>query len=205
MIAEIDVKVWCVGSSIIKHAFTEALCRAGGTNLGLERLGISIWWQGYSGLKFLHLKSKLHLLREIKAAPDFLVMHAGGNDIGLKRIPLYELIEIACDHLEIIKQRFPNSVLVWSQILPRKTWRYSQDVEAMTRSRVRVNRAVALKVLALGGCYIKYPDLLKDINLFLRPDGVHLTELGYKPFLHNIQGRLEYFDLNMGRVYLNEF
>lgn len=94
----------------------------------LERLGISIWWQGYSGLKFLHLKSKLHLLREIEAAPDFLVMHAGDNDIGLKRIPLNELIEIVCDHVEIIKQRFPNSVLVWSQILPCKTWRYSQDV-----------------------------------------------------------------------------
>lgn len=171
--------------------------------MGLERLGISIWWQGYSGLKFLHLQSKLHLLREIEAAPDFLVLHAGGNDIGLKRIPLHELIEIVCDHLDIIKQRFPNSVLVWSQILPRKTWRYSQDVAAMNRSRVRVNRAAALKVLALGGCYIKYPDLLKDINEFLRPDGVHLTELGYKLFLNNIQGGLEYFALNMGRVYPN--
>lgn len=72
-------------------------------------------------------------------------------------------------------------------------------------SPVRVIRAAALKVLALGGCYIKYPDLLKDINEFLRPDGVHLTELGYKLFLNIIQGGLQYFALNMGRVYPNEF
>lgn len=75
----------------------------------------------------------------------------------------------------------------------------------MNRSRVRVNRAAALKVLALGGCYIKYPDLLKDINQFLRPDGVHLTELGYKLFLNKIQGGLEYFALNIGRVYPTNF
>lgn len=103
-------------------------------------------WQGYSGLKFLHLKSKLHLLREIEAAPDFLVMRAVGNDIDLKRIPLYELIEIVCDHLDIIKHRFPNSLLVWSQILPGKTLRYSQDVAAINRSHIRVNRAAALKI-----------------------------------------------------------
>lgn len=51
----------------------------------------------------------------------------------------------------------------------------------------------------------KYPDLLKDINQILRHDGVHLTELGYKLFLNNIQRGLEYFALNMGRVYPNEF
>lgn len=69
---------------------------------------------GLFGLKFLYLKSERNLLREIVTAPDFLVMHAGGNNIGLKRIPLYKLIEFVCDHLDIFKQRYPNSILVWS-------------------------------------------------------------------------------------------
>lgn len=104
------------------------------------------------------------------------------------RIPLYELIEIACDHWNIFRQRFWNLILVWSQILPHETWRYSQDVVAMNSFCVRVNRAAALTVLELGGCYIWYPDLVKDINQFLRPGRVHLTKLGYKHFSKQHQG-----------------
>ena len=77
-----------MGSSIIKQAFTEALCRPGGANLGLERLGINIWWQGYSGLRFLQMKSKLSYLKQFESDPDYLIMHAGGNDIGVKECPL---------------------------------------------------------------------------------------------------------------------
>ncbi|VDI29458.1 Hypothetical predicted protein, partial [Mytilus galloprovincialis] len=41
--------VWIVGSSIIKHAFGEARGRPGGVNLGLQRMGVNIWWQGKCG------------------------------------------------------------------------------------------------------------------------------------------------------------
>ena len=51
-----DVTVWCVGSSIIKHAFTTAWSRPGGTNMGLERVIMRICWQGYSGFKFVNFK-----------------------------------------------------------------------------------------------------------------------------------------------------
>lgn len=190
-----------MGSSIIKQAFTEALCRPGGANLGLERLGINIWWQGYSGLRFLQMKSKLSYLKQFESDPDYLIMHAGGNDIGVKECPLFWLIKNLRNHLQIIRECFPNSVLVWSQILPRTNWRYSQDSVAMENFRIRLNRAAAKAVLNLGGCYIKHPDLLKNITQFLRPDGVHLTELGYGIFLNTLQGGLEYFALKRGCVF----
>ncbi|XP_062583284.1 uncharacterized protein LOC134245048 [Saccostrea cucullata] len=194
-----EVKVWCVGSSIIKNAMMASVCRPGGTNLGLDRLKINIWWQGYSGLNFLGLKRKLFFLTEYEESPDFLVIHCGANDLG--SIDLYTLIEKIKSHLKIIKTRFPHSTLVWSQMLPRNKWRYSGDNKAMERSRLKANRVAASLVLELGGCYIKYPDLLKNISQFLLPDGVHLNDLGNKLFLNNIQGGLEFFLSKQGNVY----
>lgn len=72
---------WCVGSSIIKHAFLACL-RTGEINLGLEKLGMKIWWQGYAGLKFTDLKKKVMYLTRLEEKPDFLVIHFGGNDLG---------------------------------------------------------------------------------------------------------------------------
>uniref|UniRef100_A0A8W8MEQ9 Uncharacterized protein n=1 Tax=Magallana gigas TaxID=29159 RepID=A0A8W8MEQ9_MAGGI len=55
-------KVWLVGSSILKHAQLEAFLRPGGLHLNLKRLNISLWWQGYSGLKLSQLEQKLKTL-----------------------------------------------------------------------------------------------------------------------------------------------
>ena len=167
--------------------------------MGLERLGMQIWWQGYSGLKFENLKNKLFHLHGFEPAPTILVIHIGGNDIGVN--PLHKLISLVRKHLVLINRHFPKTRLVWSQILPRTRWRYSSNNDAMERCRLKVNRVAAKSVLKLGGCYIKYPDLIKNIDQFLMPDGVHLNELGNDVFLNNLQGGLEYFELKHGSVY----
>lgn len=121
------------------------------------------------------------------------------NDIGA--IDLYSLIEKMKTHLQLIEFRFPQSTFVWSQMLPRNKWRYSNDNKAMERCRLKANRVAASSVLKLGGCYIKHPDLLRNMSQFLMPDGVHLNELGNKLFLNNFQGGLEFFQSQLGQVY----
>ncbi|XP_052699899.1 uncharacterized protein LOC128177282 [Crassostrea angulata] len=146
-----DSAVWCVGSSIIKHAFLAAMLRTGGINLGLERLGIKIWWQGYAGLKFTDLKKKVMYLTRLEEAPDFLVIHDGGNDLGDPDWPLAELIEHMSESITSLADLLPKTKLVWSQILPRKSYRYSSDLEAMERNRKRFNRATACQIQDFGG------------------------------------------------------
>lgn len=191
--------MWCVGSSIIKNAMMASVCRPGGSNLGLDRLNMNIWWQGYSGLKFLELKRKLFFLTQYEESPDYLIIHCGVNDIGA--IDLFSLIQKIKTHLQFIKVQFPQSTLVWSQMPPRYKWRYSNDNKAMERCRLKANRVAASSVLKLGGCYIKHPDLLRNMSQFLMPDGVHLNELGNKLFLNNFQGGLEFFQSQLGQVY----
>ncbi|XP_071177847.1 uncharacterized protein [Mytilus edulis] len=45
-----EVSVWIVCSSLIRNAFVHARSRTGGVNLGLHRIGVKIWWQGYGGM-----------------------------------------------------------------------------------------------------------------------------------------------------------
>lgn len=48
-----------VGSSIVRESYIEARTRPGGTNLGLGRLNVDIWWQGYGGMRIQHLQSRI--------------------------------------------------------------------------------------------------------------------------------------------------
>jgi hypothetical protein len=69
-------RAWLVGSSIIKHAFVEALQSPAGTNMGLERIGALPWWQGRSGLRLLGYKEP----------PNINLIHIGGNDLGYIKV-----------------------------------------------------------------------------------------------------------------------
>lgn len=163
------------------------MLRTGGINLGLERLGIKIWWQGYAGLKFTDLKKKVMYLTRLEEAPDFLVIHCGGNDLGDPDWPLAELIEHMSESITSLADLLPKTKLVWSQILPRKSYRYSSDLEAMERNRKRFNRATACQIQDLDGVYNKYPDIIRNINIFLGNVNVHLNPLGNTKFLSDIQ------------------
>jgi hypothetical protein len=52
--------------------------------LTLERHGINLWWQGYSGMRLNHLKSKLRTLSSLEDTPDVIVLHVAGNDLVIE-------------------------------------------------------------------------------------------------------------------------
>uniref|UniRef100_A0A8W8I329 SGNH hydrolase-type esterase domain-containing protein n=1 Tax=Magallana gigas TaxID=29159 RepID=A0A8W8I329_MAGGI len=133
-------KVWVIGSSIVKRASIASRERKGGLNLGI--VNTEIWWQGYGGMVLSQLLPKLRVLRRIENDPDVLIIHCGANSLGL--IELKSLLEKLQDTLEQIAKLFPRSKLVWSNLLPRFNWRYSEDIRAMEDSRKRVNREAIL-------------------------------------------------------------
>lgn len=183
--------IWLVGSSIVTHAFLEARRRPGGPNLTLnKRLGMSLWWQGKGGLTLRKLKGRIRFLMTLEELPQFIVIHIGGNDIGY----------ISVGHLNYLLRRFmfwlseqmPQTTLIFSQILPRNTWLYSNKNECMEKCRRRINSTMGRFMTKNGGCYIKYPDI-KPTKHFIKRDGVHLTTLGNNVFLNTLQGALEQF------------
>lgn len=125
--------------------------------------------------------------------PNKLVIHIGGNDIGKVRLGYlqYQLKEL----FVWLSQLMPETALIWSNILPRLQWRYSNNNVKMEKSRRRLNSTIATHMIKKGGCCIRYPDIQANAQ-FLDDDGVHLSKLGNSIMLNTLQGALETFVLN---------
>jgi lysophospholipase L1-like esterase len=63
----------------------------GGVSLGLQRLGVNIWWQGRSGLIVSKIRQQMNVMMRLEDPPDCIIIHIGGNDIGNVRIYYLQL------------------------------------------------------------------------------------------------------------------
>ena len=136
-----------MGSLFIKQAFIVARRRPEGISFGLN--GVEMLWQDYSGLSILDVIKKLKAIKAIVDTPDIIILHFGGNDlcgIGLKSIRFHIYLII-----HFINDNFYNCKNMWSQILPRTSWRYSYTLAAMEESRKRINAYAATRVIAKNG------------------------------------------------------
>ena len=87
----------------------------------------------------------------------------------------------------------PGCSLIWSSILPRRTYRYSKNDHAMETTRKRINRGVRSYILKHGGYVIKYPDFDDRHPALFSDDGVHLSFIGNDIFINQIQSAFETF------------
>ena len=69
----------------------------------------------------------------------------------------------------------PGTSLVWSSILSRMKWRYSENIRNMEITRKRVNRGVRSYLLKIGGYVIRHPDFDDKHPTLFKKDGVHLS------------------------------
>ena len=113
---------------------------------------------GHPGLSFTQVDGICRALKNYGGNnhPRYLVVHAGGNDFGwLNARALRQLMMKTMSNLMSL---FPNTCIVWSNILPRLQWWYSENIEAMENIRSRTNRALIKHMILNGGNAIKHPD-----------------------------------------------
>ncbi|XP_068110929.1 toll-like receptor 7 [Hyperolius riggenbachi] len=70
------------------------------------------------------------------------------------------------------------TVLVWSDVVARTSWRLARSVSKVNRARVKLNKEVAKFVIRNGGVAVRHIELESDLHLLLSRDGVHLNEIG---------------------------
>ena len=120
--------------------------------------------------------------------PFALIFHVGANDIGLgsTRKVLQHLVFASY----IVSKMLPYTLISFSQMLPRKHWRY-YGIRAMEKSRKRINRGVRTYFFISGATVIRHTDLQDGHQALYDPDGVHLSFLGNDIFINAIQSFLE--------------
>nr|XP_056707608.1 tumor susceptibility gene 101 protein isoform X2 [Euleptes europaea] len=182
-------QVWICGHSYVFWAEKRALERSFGPQLGIPLEDAKLHWLGKSGMTWDQLMPTLLHKRRRLSDPDILVVHLGGNDLGTASdVAIINRMKKDLGHL---KQIFRNSILVWSNIVPRKVWNQEVPHKVMEKSRRRVNREICFFINGIGGSVIEHNSLVPDSPGLFHLDGVLLSESGTDVFNMDLLSVLE--------------
>lgn len=154
-------------------------------------MGYSVVWVGVSGLKTKQLVGLVLTLVKIFGIPSMLLIHCGGNDIGYYHC--HDLIFHMTFAIYCIHGMLPGTQIIFSSILPRGEWRYSENNEAMEESRKRVNRGIRKYMIKNNSYVLYHPDFNDSYKALFHEDKVHLSFVGKDIFINSIQEALLQF------------
>jgi hypothetical protein len=143
------------------------------------------------GMKWSNVVSLVHGWINLRGIPKAVLLHCGGNDIG--DVPCGALFHQMKFTITILSRMLPGCSVIWWSILPRRSWRYSNNDRAMEITRKRINRGIRSYILKYGGCVDKYPDFDDRHPCLFLDDGVHLSFIRNDIFLNQLQSAFETF------------
>ena len=113
--------VWIMGHSFVHWGAKRADMRPDGRQLGAPRQEAMVQWLGFPGMLWSRVVPEVHKFARLDRPPDVLLIHAGGNDLGV-RTRLDVARDIMFNFLRI-RMSYPETVVRWSDIVGRSLWR----------------------------------------------------------------------------------
>lgn len=122
-------------------------------------------------------------------SPFILIFHLGGNDVGtMKMLDLMFLIK---RDLHRLKLYFPNTCIIFSEMVSRLHWLYSPGRKSLEKIKKRVNHSIEKFMPLLGGFSFYHVDLEGGFPGLYRQDGIHLSDVGLEIFNLGLQNLIE--------------
>ena len=141
-------------------------------------------WHGRRGMRWSQLSEACETMAKADKHPRWLIIHLGGNDLA--SIPLKHLIELIQKDMKAYSKVFPETCLVWSDILPRATYRGARSNAKVEKSRKCLNNAMKLFMPLVAGRSIQHGNIKWNACHLYRNDGVHMNNEGNDVLLKNI-------------------
>ena len=116
--------------------------------------------------------------------PRWLIIHLGGNDLA--SVPLKKLIAMIQKDMKSYSFLFPETCLIWSDILPRATYR-----GARSNAKISLNNAMKLFMPQIKGQIIHHGNIQWDAHHLYRRDGVHMNNEGNDVLLTNMTNAMK--------------
>lgn len=126
-----------------------------------------------TGMLWSRVLLEVHCLSRLDRASDVLVLHVGGNDLGVTS--MRDLISnLKVDFLRL-RTTFPGMMIVWSDMVGRTAWCWAWLVNKVDKACVKVNKEVGKFVTRNGGIIIRHRELEGNTWRYIWSDGVHLN------------------------------
>ena len=157
----------------------------------MDKKSHNVVWIGHPGKKWDSVANVVYSMVLVKGYPSAIVIHCGGNDI----VDSYNgslLFNIRNTFL-YFKSIMPNTLLIWSYILPRLFWLNGDDHSKIDKTRRRLNRGVRSFIVKLGEKAIQHLDFDDHHETLFDNDEVHLSFIGLDIFINALQTGIELF------------
>ncbi|XP_069803914.1 uncharacterized protein [Dendropsophus ebraccatus] len=181
--------VWIIGHSFIQRAAQRAESYCYSPNLSLSPELVTVYWMRIEGQHWDGLPNQLRLKCAQYPQPDIIIIHLGGNDIGKEGT--IDLLFLMKRDMVTIHQMFPNTKLVFSEIVPRLVWLQATHLKFCERIRKRLNRGMAKFMPSIGGFSFRHSDLEDGVPSLYLEDMIHLSDIGLEIFNLNLQEMIE--------------
>ena len=160
--------------------------------MGLDRLGYLVTWIGMSGMKWSQLPNIIAGMVTARGVPHIVIIHCGANDVVEE--PCGKLLyEMRVTFASLIWEIIPGCTIIYSEMLPRLSWRHSFNDTLIEKTRQRLNRGIRSFLLKRRCYIIKHPDFDDKHPGLFSADKVHLSFIGLDIFINTLQGALESF------------
>ncbi|XP_027132133.1 uncharacterized protein LOC113744979, partial [Larimichthys crocea] len=146
-----NIRVWIMGDSYVRRGAQRA-AETTGRNLGLN--DVSICWFGWGGLRWRRLFPFPNCLRG-RAAPDVLLIHCGGNDLG--ETTSVELVTRMKEDLHQLHHWHPHMMIMFSSLCQRCQWRAAANPVRVDKARKFVNSVMATFVMGWMAAIVEHP------------------------------------------------
>lgn len=172
--------VWVIGNSFVRRAAYHLQQQRTSKPTGLKN--VLFRWCGIGSLRISQLRQLVEEMRgrEGLQFPNLIIVHVGGDDlVGLGRRGTREalLCEVAW-----LGRAFPEVVIAWSHIIPRRKWGLNVRSRALNVSARRLNGEMTKLCQEPGQLWNIAHKLIKVDHMFHR-DGVHLSDMGTDFFI----------------------
>ena len=120
------------------------------------------------------------------------VRKMGGNDLVTTH--LGKLTKQAQGDVRTLAMLCPDTVLIWSDVLPRIRYRGATAHNKVEKTRKTFNSSMRAYVRKLGGKSLRHPQIQWHSNQQFRPDGVHLNDFGNDILIRNLHDGIHCFE-----------
>ncbi|OCT68288.1 hypothetical protein XELAEV_18039587mg, partial [Xenopus laevis] len=175
------------GHSFIRRARDRAEQRTFTTNLGIK--DVRIVWKGIQGLKWPDLLPIIFQMKARWGFPATILIHLSGNDIGKGR-NIYLIRNIKRD-LAQIKFIFPNTVIIWSEVVPRLVWLQDAGFHPLKRCRKTRNFTISKFSKTVNILVYRQYELEQGYEGLYCSDRLHLSKISFDILNMGFQNAIE--------------
>ncbi|KAG8128995.1 hypothetical protein E2320_015744 [Naja naja] len=186
-------EIWICGNSVILASKERVQSRPQGLQLGISTSRANVYWHGIQSMMWTQLIPLLHEIYHLRSPPSVIIIHLGEDDLFPENNT--SVIISMKNDLGILKRAFPDTVIVWSSLLPIRIWKNDPKHRSTENAQIVVNKIMVNYCNKIGVHFLSHNLITSDKSHLFLPDVSNLSDEGVDIFIANLKKVLRLYQI----------